>query len=100
MLSITVAVDLTGSTLVGKRIVGIRPLEVNVSKKVQQSLLLLTFSKLQLKSPKTIVFFCSKLIKLEKSSNRLQKKGVRHKGGLLNNEKIKEFSSTLMSTII
>ena len=62
ILSIIVAVDLIGSTLVGKRIVGRRPLEVNVSKKVSQSLLLLTFSKLQLKSPKTIAFFCVKLI--------------------------------------
>jgi len=69
MLSIKVAVDLMGSTLVGKRIVGRRPLEVNVSKKVSLSLLLLTFNKLQLKSPKTIAFFCGKLIKLEKSSN-------------------------------
>ena len=82
MLSITVSVDLIGSTLVGKRIVGRRLLEVNISKNVSQSLLFLTFSILQLKSPKTIAFFCGKLIKLEKSSNKLQKKGVGSDGGL------------------
>ena len=51
MLSITVAVDLVRSVLVGKRILGRRPLEVNVSKKVSQSLLLLTYSKTTHKLP-------------------------------------------------
>jgi hypothetical protein len=61
-LSINVEVDLAESTLLGKKIVGRRPLVVTDSKKVSDSIFLPTLSRLQLKSRRTIAFLWGRLI--------------------------------------
>ena len=57
-------------------------LAVTDSKKVSDSIFLPTLNRLQLKSPRTIAFLWGRLIKLEKTSNRLQKHEVVNGGGL------------------